>query len=687
MAVSKELKDKLVGIATKQLASGLKLKRERMRTVNEIEDLYYNKIVELIDNRVNIPFPIMSGQIDTFYSKIDNPPTVNFRIVDLPNFGDKIQAAWQDDKSIMRTRWEPKDRAEKKMALISGRGICKVFASSINNRYKAHYDVVDYHSFVCEGRRGHLEDNLYCGETDIFKTMGDLDRMAKFGFYDKGQVVKLKKMVSEGKFDFNTSILQGKLNRQKAMGLNPEANGFLGQQVVNLTEWGMQYEGKRYYLLFESVTKTWLRCEELKDVFVNNKWPWVSWAVNYDEYMFWSKGVGDDILPIAEAMRIVLNEAIENTRRRNRPMRIIGGSEFDDPNELMEFIPDNVVVASKGKRGEIVTIETPEISASLNLVQFLDNFKAQHTGISPEIQGASDKDTKVGVFFGTLQQAADRIGTINKEYSDSYAEKGYRYFWGLKEHLTTSKAIELLGKDGLHMDELTQKDLKDVDDVDDIVVGGGSREEEVNEIKSQRQSTVIAEISGNPALSQKVNPDWLLKTALKTGGFTDDDIQQALDTKGGADLQLIKEADSAIRDILLKKTPRLNRGATTVYIQHILDYDTNNIDFQKTNRAGEVIGIDKQNLLISQRLRAFAKAHIPIAVENSVRKAHEISSQAVRAGLQQELQAGASSEELNLPAPSQQELQVAAARPFETPLSTPEGVSSTSQKLSGALTP
>jgi len=687
MELSKTFKDKLTRIACKQFDSGMMMKKKRMETIKDIEDLYFNKVLELMDNRVNIPFPIMSGQIDTYLSKIDNPPTVNFRTSDMPNFSEKIVSAWRDDQSTMRAGWESKDRAEKKLCLMSGRGINKIYASSVQNEYKSHYDVVDYHSFVCEGRNGRLEKNLYCGEKDIFRTMAVIREKAVQKIYDRKQVILLDNAYASGDVQIDNETLNDKYNRLKSLNLNPEMNAYVGQQVASLVEWNMDFEGKRYYLLFDIKTKIWLKVDELKNVYGCNKWLWSSWAFNPEEFMFWSKGAGDDILPTAEAMRLILNEAIENQRRRNRPMRITGGSEFGDVNELMEFVPDNVIVANQGKKGEIVTIETPEVTSSINLVQYLDNYLGQKTGVSSDLQGTSDKDTKVGVYYGNLAQASDRIGLVNKEYSDNYAEKGYRYFWGLKEHLTKAKSIELLGKDGIHMDELTRKELDDVGDVDDVIVSGGSREEEINEITSQRQSKIIAEVSGNPALSQRVNPEWLIKTALKTAGFNDEDIQQALDVKSLGDTQLIKEADFAIREIMLGHNPKINRGATASFIQHIIDYDIDNIDFEKTNKQGQIIGIDKKNAEISQRLRDYAKAHIQIVMENNQRKARAINSDLMQASLSKELQEPASDEALNIPTPTQNETNIASARPFETSLGTQKGVNETSQRLSEAVTP
>lgn len=134
--VSNELATKLATIASQQLDAGLRMKEQRMQTVTEIEDLYNNKILVVDDGRINIPFPIMSGQIDTLYSKIDNPPSVSYRIPNKQNLADRVAAAWKIDSSSSRSGWSRKDRAEKKLALFSGRGIAKIFSSNVEKNMK-----------------------------------------------------------------------------------------------------------------------------------------------------------------------------------------------------------------------------------------------------------------------------------------------------------------------------------------------------------------------------------------------------------------------------------------------------------------------------------------------------------------------------------------------------------------------
>src|ERR1043165_3737936 len=128
--------DELVCIAVDQLEAGLKAKMPRMELVREYYDLYNNKTMQVDADVFNIPFPYFANFIDKFHSKIDNPPTLKFKIPNRKTLSDKIQAAWEQEKSSSRSGWNRKDRAEKKQGIITGRAVSKIYASSLNNKYK-----------------------------------------------------------------------------------------------------------------------------------------------------------------------------------------------------------------------------------------------------------------------------------------------------------------------------------------------------------------------------------------------------------------------------------------------------------------------------------------------------------------------------------------------------------------------
>ncbi len=670
--------DQLVKIAVEQLTKGLDAKMKRMETVREHMDLYNNKTIEVDSDIFNAPFPYFSNFIDNFQAKIDNAPTLTFKVPNKKTLSEKMKSAWEQERSSTRAAWNRKDRVEKKSAIISGRAISKVYASSIGNKYQSHYDVVDVFSFVADPTRGQLMDGNYHGETDIFKTKSDLETGAQAGFYSKAQVDKMesKETLKDGQFE----VMKGKFDRLRALGVDVESTSFAGQTGSLLTEWVMREGGTWYYLLFDPKTGIWARAEALKEVFHNEKTPFVSWATHYDEYAFWSKSVADDIAPVTESMRFLINNAIENEKRRTRPMRMVDAGALVDVNELQDYVPDNVILRNPGRDPNVIDIQTPEVTGSINLIEYLDRTSQAKVGMQDS--GVQEADAKVGVFYGQLQQEADRIGIINKEYSESYADKGYNFFWGLKQHLSKPKQVEMMGAKGLKLQQLDHMELSDVDDVDDVIVTGGSKQDELDAVEQERQLKTLTELTG--AYPQSLNPKWVIEQSLRGVGFEQDEIEQALDIEGSVNRELMEEADQAIQEILLGDTPRLNNGADVNFMQRIKDFITDELNWVKLDDKGQEVGIDKKTKEQADKLMAYMLAHQDIVIENNVRKLRKEQYKMATGGML-EPSPEAAEQGVQLPTPTNKDQQQALARPFESPTGTPSGTASASQGITQTL--
>lgn len=672
-------KNELARIAQQQITEGITAKLKRMDAISRYYDLYNNKTIEVGEVDVfNIPFPYLASTVDLFLSKIDNNPDVSFKIPNKPTLSEKIHAAWRQEMSSTRSGWSRKDRSEKKMALLSGRGIAKIYASSVKNQYKSHYDVVDIYSFIADPTRGFLEDGNYHGETNIFKTHAELQRMAKLGVYDEAQVKKLITM-KETEEDGENEVVQNKFDRIKSLGVDVQAISFVGQTGVNMTEWIMRHKNEWFYLFLEPKTGIWARVEKLSTIFNNGKTPYVSWSTHSDEYAFWTKSVCDDVYPIAEAMRFLLNNALENEKRRTRPMRMVDSGALVDINELQDYVPDNVILRNPGRDPNVITVETPAASTTIDVVQYLDNLTQIKTGVQEA--GIEESDTKVGIFFGRLQQEADRIGVINKEYSESYAHKGYRFFWGLKQHLTQPKQVEMLGRRGIKLQQLESIDFRDVDDVDDVIVSGGGKEKELSAIETEKQLRSIKELT--QAYPDKINPTWVIQTTLKKAGFLDDDIEEALDTGGSVNRELMEEADQAIQEILLGGAPDLNHGADVNFVQRILDFARDELNYIKLNKSGEETGVDRKVKKQFDQLMEFVRAHETVVIKNMARKVRK--QRFVNAGVAP--QTGEAEQSVDIQGPTGEEAKLSLTQPFEAPSGTPTSTREVSQVVSRRLRP
>jgi len=602
--ISKELADKLVDIACQQFKASLDFKQTRMDQILKIEEFYYGRKVKVPKGRFYVPLPTMSKFVDGVMSKIDDPPLIKYGYTDIADLklAKKATAAWEKDSHPTRGGWPQKDRWEKKLACFSGRGISKIFAES-DPKYKHYLEVVDYMDFHCQpDGGGDLEQHLFCGQEAVFRTSDQL----KNEIYNQAQVSKLETAVGEGEYKDNTEHYKKKLERFRLIGLKPAEMQYMGQAIFSLVEWGMEYEGTRYYLLFDYRTGIWVRAHILKDVFSSNLWPWESWATHEDAFVFWSKAFCDDILPIADSIDTLFSQVLENRNKKNYGQRAYDSNIFPDPSEL-EWKPNGLARATP-KPGQAISqgiyeFNVGEISGTVDLVYFMNSFS---TNITRDTQGVPEKDEKVGIRFANLQEMADLLGLPNKSYRECWERKGMKYAWGLFDHLNEKMLVKIIGEEGEEWDELTQGETKKIPEFD-IDVVGGSAELLASEEKMNRWEKALALLLKREDLTALMNAQWLVQEILKLGGKEEADIRMAL-SKDSGNLEILSEASQAIQLILKGKEPKMNRGANTAFLQKIVDF-----------------AVDKDvEFSVYKNLMAYAQAHIQIAMRNMARNAIQV---------------------------------------------------------------
>ncbi len=611
--------DTLQKVARQQLRQSKMYKQPRMAQIKESEDLYNGVVKRSLARESTEPFPFMSGFVDHLYSEIDEAPDVDFSDQDEADYkyAKKVSAFFSNEKDsiLPHSKWALKDRWVKKMAIFSGRGIFKYYASS-DPVYRSNLDVIDHYDFHSEpGGGGHLESHLFCGQEGIFKTKEDLLDGAKENWYDMTQVGKLLTNSGNRTYKENADDYGNTANRHRGLGLDPESNNYTGQQVYKLVEWYLTYQGIRWYILFDDQSSTWIRVKALRDVFPilqstgDALWPFVTWATHEDPKVFWSKAPCDDARPIAKQVNKLINQEIYNREKKNKGTRFYDPTMIEDVEALTDERADSLIPVNtrNGKRSldrAIHRVEHGEISGTIDLVQFLDSYHGQKSGSTPGSQGDAEKDKKVGIFFGELQQVQKRLGVYNKSYREAWAELGLRFIMGLEDHLNVEQAIKIVGSSGIEWDTLNKSDLAHNRPLE-IKVKGGQEESKKNEILAAKKSQALAAV-------QTVNPQWKDRQMLKNANFSDDEIKEAFSTLDGSNQELMSEAAQAIEDIENGKNPRLNRGANAAFMQKIVDYS---IDLNMKDAAKEED--------LANRLLDYALKHTMIAAENENRSVIE----------------------------------------------------------------
>jgi hypothetical protein len=607
-----------VATAAKQLDAGELFKQPRMQKIKLIDDMYGMKEKPALVGMYNIPFDglVLRGYTDTLLSKIDDTT----KLVWKPTKGGslkaskKMNAAWERESASDRSNWPMKDRWAKKLAINSGRGTFVLYPEldpQADQPFKFCIDNADHYDLVVEPNGGgHLEKHLFKYQKNVFKTEADLRNGARLGYYNGGQVSKLLNATSETDFKQSSDDYKNKVSRFASVGLDAENNNYVGQRLFNLVQGELYYKGQWYYILFDSRSKIWIRFVTRKENLGADISMFVSWSTDDDPFNFWNLGPSDVIYPAADAMRLNLNGMLNNMRKKIDAMIAYDPEVVTDPSQLV-YRPNGLISAILSKRpglslADVVHYLPTENVAELavNITQYLNNFLGEQSGITPAAKGAGNED-KVNIYFGNLQQIADRIGRLNKSYTLAVEEIGRRFDWSIWKYAPKDYMVQIIGSKGAEWEQLTKEDT----DPDYEIVAVSTRQEmQASEVKKQNQKDALALIQQDPTLTATVSPRWRAENILKFGGWEDEDVKVAMNTQDQGNQEVHAEAERMIELVLeKKKIPRLYRGANTAFYKHIVDFA---YDHDLTDQ--------EFNALI-----ALADAHKPFIEMNVVRQAQE----------------------------------------------------------------
>lgn len=593
-----------------QLRVSRQYKLARFAQIMENENLYANIIEKTLRNPFNECFPYMAGFIDHLKAQIDDDSNliyVHQAEADLKR-AQKINSFYEmESKSIeANASWGLKHRHAKYNALFSGVAIYHYYAEK-NPIYKSCLEVISHYDFHCEPRGGAiLENHLFCGQDSIFKNREDIIGNAA---YDQEAVARL--VADYQKYDYkdNNDKDNTRNNRARSLGQDPVTNNYVGQSTIKFVQWYSVYDGKRYYNLFNENTAVSIRCCPIEEIFPEGLYPYVAWHTNEDGDLFWSKAPADDARGVAKIINTMINQELYNRQKNNYGETHYDAEMYPNIQALVDSRPDKHVPVNtfggQRKLNEgIYKVTVSGLTGTLDLVTWLEQFTGKQVGYTSAAAGQSETDKKVGVFQGEIAQVEKLVGMKNKSFRDALSALGLRFKYGLDHNMSKSMAIKVMGGSGVEWDEIGPEDLITERPLSIQPVGGTS------ELQLKRAQD--NEKKGALSLLQAVNPQWKERQMLLLSNFTQEDVKDAFSTESFAQKELMSEAAQAEKEIVEGKTPALNRGADSNFIEHITDFATNTEDLP--------LGIYK-------KLMDYGYAHVDIAVENEARNVKEMIRQ------------------------------------------------------------
>lgn len=539
------------------------------------EQMYYGGYKKLVEARASVQLGRMQEFVHTLLSKIDNPLVFKFQKRKNSQLKrvNRLNALRQIDQDL--DNWDIKDIVGKKQAIIYGRAIYAYYADSIKGKYRAHLEPIDVYDFLIDPSCGGLdiEEARFLGSYSVVLDKKSLEQGIKDGIYLEKETQRL--IDGNGNADTSTQEETNKRFRTYDQGTVSKREGE-SKDKFKFWRWFTTYEGERYYLLITNNGDV-IRCEAMKDLFPTSEdykegmWPFWTWAAFPDLTEFWTPSYCDYVREILMAQDVTVNQMLDNVEAINKPQKIVNVTAIENLAEL-KYRRDGVIKvkgdidASKA----IQFVQTPQIDTPMKLWQLLEGIHEKASGVTAQSKGVDDAQGKVGIYQGNEAAAADRFGLLNKSYSFGYKRFARLYEMNVKEHLIRKTAIEIMGANGVEMEEVSRRDIFKKGDQFGVCVEASNAEMLASEqSKTQKMNFLTAQmLQPIPTVNKKK----AIEMQAEISGFTQDQIDDLLDMANYGNSDLMSDADADIESVLLGEEVQPNRSANVAYKQHIVDY-------------------------------------------------------------------------------------------------------------------
>lgn len=604
----KDIRDKIVAQSLNEIVFARRYKQGKVKNWQKNEDLYYGRKVAVDTSRANVDLSRMQEFVHTLLSKVDNPLIFKFvkrKDAQLKRVA-RLNALRQFDSQ--RDYWDIKDIAGKKQAIIYGRAIYSYFADSYNG-YKPHLDNTDVYDFLIDPSAGGLdiEKGNYMGDFSLSLDKATLKAGVKDGIYIRDEVASF--LEGQGDADAATQEQTNKNNRAYGQQTTTAQKEISQSGKFRFWRWCTTYEGVRYYLVLNE-NGACIRIQKLSELFESNLWPYWTWAAFVDLTEFWTPSYCDYVREIFMAQAVSVNQMLDNAEQINKPMKIIDVDAIENLAEL-KYRKDGYIKTKGGDVGKAVQfVETQSIETPIAVFNLLETIQEKASGLTAASKGVAEED-KVGIYEGNQANTADRFGLLNKSYSFGYQRFAELYDCGVREHLSKKVAVDILGPDGIEVEEISRRDIYRKNEEFGVLIEASNAELALSE-SEKRTKLQFLSINAPTGL---INAKKAMEMQASIVGFTEEETRQLLDVSEFGDAEMMSEAERDLESLLDGKPTKPNRLANTAYKQRFVDYmqdHEEDIDAEQALRLFAYIeSLDEIILMNTVRLAKEKAAELP----------------------------------------------------------------------------
>lgn len=394
---------------------------------NETYELYRNKVrTNRLTQRQIVNVPLMKETIKTLLSRVDDPPTVDWK----EKSGDQMkeiiyQQIWNDMFDTQDL--ELKDILDKKSVFLYG-----ISTKKLNLVEEGvSIDVLDPFDVVFDPLTNplNIETARFVVHQNIFRPLREIlvdDRYTSHGkeqlkhwlATDKGLIQSAK-----NKIEWERSI-----ERLRAMGVQNEKFAMFagGDVMVNCTEhytniWNRETNQFERRVIVYADDHIELMDELLYDLIGIEEWPFEFWSEDPETNDIYPDGIGDLVRTPNKILNIWFSQQVENRTLQNFQMHWFDATVQGYQPQTYEPGPGRMLPAPGDPNKTIMPVAINGLDETMTAMDYIIHMVERGSGATATEKGESSKDVQtLGEIEIMVGKATERAKTMSKFYKNSW---------------------------------------------------------------------------------------------------------------------------------------------------------------------------------------------------------------------------------------------------------------------------
>jgi hypothetical protein len=439
--------------AEKKIAN--EFQKRRHLDWNDNYELNRNKVkINRLTQRQAVNIPLMKETLKTLLSKIDDPPSVEFRDIDGDEYKELlVQEMWNDDSD--RLNFQGIDLQDKKTVLLYGRAFKKL------NWTKEGFTVTtpDIFDIVIDPLTDplDLETARFIIHQNIYRSLREVLADPRYTKEGKDQLkqylTSTQGIIQSGR---NREEMEQKNERMKAMGVKssdfPMFAG--GDQILNLSEhicevWDTAKQEFVRYVVVYADDMVELYRETLEKCLGIEFFPYVTWGDDIETNDFWSDGVADLVRTPNKVLNVWYSQMVENRTLGNFNMVYYDATNEDYKPSTYEPGPGLMIPAPGDPNKTLMPVPVQKLDDNMNAIQFLTTIVERATAATAIDKGVQEgPQTTLGEVQILVGKAMERTQSMAKFYNRSWQELATKWYALLDANQKLKRTIYKQGTNG-----------------------------------------------------------------------------------------------------------------------------------------------------------------------------------------------------------------------------------------------